>query len=255
MWLCLALFAAAGMIWLLDMVGVLTIRTSAQRTMLNASLGTTLLGGMASFAVEAFFTPPPGPPGQSTPTAAQSGPAPVPSSAGSPTPTPSAADSPAPSGSPTPPAPPPPPQAACQQAAHPPRLADWATAALGTPPSFRCAIAAPYPDCIADLRGRDLAEISRGAARACGDDLLAFRRTQISPAYAAKQSYQDNLDAAEASLRTPRSGEEEDHRDYVIAEIARMNGRAWQDFTALDQRSRGDMLACQADTQRCLIDQ
>lgn len=209
MWLCLALFAAAAVIWLLDMVGVLTIRTSTQRTMLNASLGTTLLGGMASFAVGTFFTPLPKPSDPSTPSAAPSGvqsPAATPAATGSPT------NSPTPGQSPTPPVPPPS-QAACQQAAHPPRLAEWATTALGTPPSFRCAIAAPYPGCVAELRGRDLAEISREAARACGAELIDFRRTYISSAYAAKLTYQDKLDAAEASLRAPRNVEEEDHRD------------------------------------------
>jgi hypothetical protein len=175
----------------------------------------------------------------------------------SPNPLPGASPSPAtsPSASPTPaPTTPATPQpATCRPATHPEFLAEWATAALGTPPTFRCAIAAPYPVCIADLRETQLSEISREAALACGAQLLAFRQTHISTAYAAKQSYQDKLDAAEAGLRNPRNPEEAARSSYVGVEIKRMNGDLWKDFIALDQRSRSDMLACQSSTQRCLI--
>jgi hypothetical protein len=246
MWLCLALFAAAAVIWLLDMVGVVTIRSSAQRTMLNASLGTTLLGGMASFAVSAFFTSDgaTGAGAAQAQTGGQEASAPAPGAGPPPSP-PSSALPPA---APTPP----PAQTACRPAAHPAALADWAAVDLGTPPTFRCAIAAPYPVCIADLRELPRAEIAHEAALACGAALLAFRKTHISAAYAAKLSYQDNLDAAEASLRTPRNADEQARRSYVITEIGRMNGELWKDFTALDQRSKTDMLACQSNAQRCL---
>ena len=248
MWLCLALFAAAAVIWLLDMVGVLTIRTDAQRTMLNASLGTTLLGGMASFAVGAFFTPP----GDAAvpPEPAVTPSAPPPATPTMPLDGPAAPDNPA-----TPPAPVPPQPAVCKPAAHPAILAEWAAAALGTPPTFRCAIAAPYPGCVAEMRELPLAEIARDTALTCGAELRAFRQLHIASAYAAKRGYQDNLDAAEASLRSPRNVEETAQQSYVAREIERMNGTLWKDFTALDQRSRNDMLACQSDVQRCLINQ
>ncbi|MDP5103688.1 MAG: hypothetical protein NWP98_07155 [Erythrobacter sp.] len=261
MWACLGLFLAAGAIWLLDMAGALTIRSPAQRTMLNAALGTTLLGGMASFAVATFFPPPPSTPEPAkqpepaTPIAPPAGPVPTPPGGEGATPAPSSTNTAAPGATPSPQVPPAPSQTACRLAAHPPRLAEWANATLSTPPSFRCAITAPYPACVAELRERDVAEISREAARACGADVINFRRSHISSAYAAKLTYQDNLDAAEASLRIPRNVEEEDRRDYVVAEIARMNGQAWRDFTALDQRSKLDMLLCQTDAKRCLADE
>jgi hypothetical protein len=47
-WAAVAIFVAAAAIWLLDMIGKVTIRTPAQRTMLNASLGVTLIGGIAT---------------------------------------------------------------------------------------------------------------------------------------------------------------------------------------------------------------
>lgn len=244
MWLCLALFGATAVIWLLDMVGVLTIRTPAQRKMLNASLGTTLIGGMASFAVSSFFTPP---------SESEAKPAMPPDTMH--TPTPVAADgapSPVPSSSPATPSPLQP--SACKPAAHPAEFAEWASSALGTPPTFRCAIGAPYPDCLAELREQPRETITQEAARACGDALRAFRRVHITAAYAAKKDYQDNLDAAEASLRAPRDEDDAKRRGYVVNEIARMNGTLWTDFTALDQRSRNDMLACQSASLRCIAD-
>jgi hypothetical protein len=243
MWICLALFGATAMIWLLDMVGVVTIRTAAQRKMLNASLGTTLIGGMAGFAVSSFFTETdrekPAAPPTATPVAV----------AETPTAAPTSAPDPSPSANPAAPRP-----AACKPAAHPAEYAEWAAAALGTPPTFRCAIGAPYPACLAELREKPREAITQDAALACGADLLAFRKAHIGPAYAAKISYQDNLDAAEASLRAPRNDDDVKRRAYVINEIARMNGPLWTDFTTLDQRSRGDMLACQSASLRCIAD-
>jgi hypothetical protein len=253
MWLCLALFGATGVIWLLDMVGVLTIRTPTQRKILNAALGTTLIGGMASFAVSTFFTPPaadkdePVTPPTAVPSAPPSG-----AIAASPV----AADSSpvaAPSSAPDP-GPPVPQPSSCKPAAHPAEFAEWATPILGTPPTFRCAIGAPYPTCLAELREKPREGITQEDARACGDALLAFRRVHITPAYAAKNNYQDNLDAAEASLRAPRNEEDIKRRAYVIREIGRMNGTLWTDFTALDQRSKVDMLACQSGVQRCIVE-
>lgn len=244
MWLCLALFGATAVVWLLDMVGVLTIRTPAQRKMLNASLGTTLIGGMASFAVGSFFT---------LPGEGKAEPAARPDTALAATPV--AADgspSPAPSASPATPAPLQP--TACRPAAHPADFAAWASTELGTPPTFRCAIGAPYPTCLAELREQPRETITQDAALACGDALRAFRRVHITPAYAAKKDYQDNLDAAEASLRAPRNEDDVKRRGYVINEIARMNGTLWTDFTALDQRSRNDMLACQSASLRCITE-
>jgi hypothetical protein len=246
MWLCLALFGAAGVIWLLDMARVLTIRSPAQRKMLNASLGTTLIGGMASFAVSTFFTnpdqgaaAPASPPTLAAPVAAAEMSAPEPTSAPTPA-TPSAPATPQP--------------AACKPAAHPADFAPWAAPALGTPPTFRCAIGAPYPACLAELREKPREAITQDAALACGADLLAFRKAHIGPAYAAKIDYQDKLDAAEARLRAPRDEDDVKRRSYVINEIARMNGTLWKDFTALDQRSRNDMLACQSSVLRCIGD-
>jgi hypothetical protein len=89
-WICLALFTMVAVIWLLDMIGLVKIRTPAQRKILNTALGTTLIGGMASFAVSAFFTQPitpgpgPGPGPGPTQTSAPSLPAASTSSSASP---------------------------------------------------------------------------------------------------------------------------------------------------------------------------
>lgn len=248
-WICLALFTAAAVIWLLDMIGAVKIQSTAQRTILNTALGTTLIGGMASFAVTSFFpggdTPP------APPTAAPSAPATATETAAPLAATDTPAPAP-PSDSPSAPLTPQP--VSCKPAAHPVEFAEWATPALGTPPTFRCAIGAPYPPCLAELREQPREAITQEVLRACGADLLAFRQTHIGPAYAAKTRYQDNLDAAEASLRAPRNAEDVRRRAYVINEIARMNGTLWTDFIALDQRSRNDMLACQSASLQCLGD-
>jgi hypothetical protein len=55
-------------------------------------------------------------------------------------------------------------------------------------------------------------------------------------------------------LRAPRDEEEVQRRAYVIREIDRMNGTLWADFTALDQRSKADMVACQTATLRCIAE-
>ena len=131
------------------------------------------------------------------------------------------------------------------------RLADWARDHLGEPPDFTCAEQQPYPQCVATLQGRSRPEISRVAARQCGDDLAAFRRSFVAPVYGAKASYQINLDHTEFALRSGVSDDAADRHDYVAAEISRMNGREWDRFVAIDRKSREDMRACQ-DERRCL---
>lgn len=249
-WICLGLFTATAVIWLLDMIGVVKIQSPAQRTILNAALGTTLIGGMASFAVTSFF------PGGNPSSPAPTGPPSAASVSAAATATPiAAADTPAPAPPSAPVSGPTTPQtASCKPAAHPAEFAEWATRKLETPPTFRCAIGAPYPACLAELREQPRETITQEAALACGDELLAFRRKHITTAYAAKKDYQDNLDAAEASLRAPRNEDDVRRRAYVIREIDRMNGTLWADFTALDQRSKADMLACQSASLRCLGD-
>lgn len=255
--ICLIIFAAAGLAWVLNLFGRIALDPD-QKKILNTAFGVSVIGGLAATVGPGFFEPdgPTAPNGPAaTTTAPSSGPASGASGAVASPSTPPTAKPVTPTDTPTPPAPSTPTPTACRPAAHPEFLTEWATAALGTPPTFRCAIAAPYPVCIADLRETQFAEISREAALSCGAQLLAFRQTHISPAYAAKLTYQDNLDAAEAGLRNPRNVEEAARRNYIIAEITRMNGVLWKDFTALDQRSKTDMLACQTDANRCLTDQ
>ena len=145
-----------------------------------------------------------------------------------------------------------PPVARCGVAV-PQALADWARDHLGEPPDFTCAEQQPYPQCVATLQGRSRPEISRVAARQCGDDLAAFRRSFVAPVYGAKASYQINLDHTEFALRSGVSDDAADRHDYVAAEISRMNGREWDGFVAIDRQSREDMRACQ-DERRCLED-
>ncbi|HBC15264.1 MAG TPA: hypothetical protein DC026_06150, partial [Erythrobacter sp.] len=106
-------------------------------------------------------------------------------------PAPTATPTPVPTRTPVPDDPRPP--AARCGVAVPQALADWARDHLGEPPDFTCAEQQPYPQCVATLQGRSRPEISRVAARQCGDDLAAFRRSFVAPVYGAKASYQINL--------------------------------------------------------------
>ena len=166
-----------------------------------------------------------------------------------PPPAPTATPTPVPTRTPVPDDPRPP-VARCGVAV-PQALADWARDHLGEPPDFTCAEQQPYPQCVATLQGRSRPEISRVAARQCGDDLAAFRRSFVAPVYGAKASYQINLDHTEFALRSGVSDDAADRHDYVAAEISRMNGREWDRFVAIDRKSREDMQACQ-DERRCL---
>lgn len=253
--ICLSIFAAAGLAWVLNLFRKIELDAD-QKKILNTAFGVSVVGGLAATVgpgiLDSDRADEQAGIGQPNPAAIAQ---PIKSPAALPTTVPSNPAIPSP-GEPTSAltdaAPTLKSEAACKAFDHPPSLAQWANDALGTPPTFRCATLAPYPPCLEELRSRSLPEISGESARSCGDSLLAFRRTHISPVYAAKFAYQDNLDAAEASLRMPRDAEEESRRDHVVAEIARMNGLAWRDFTVIDKRSRTDMLACQSKAQRCL---
>jgi hypothetical protein len=250
--ICLAILAGAGLAWVLNLFGVIGLDPS-QKKILDRAFGVGLVGGLAT-AGAAYFTLPKDGPARASPGPPVAEEEVQPSSeriAGPPSETPEGPvdPSPDPEGPPTPVQPQP---ATCKPAAHPEFLAEWAAAALGTPPTFRCAIAAPYPPCVAELREKPLADIAREAALACGADLLAFRKKHIASAYSAKLGYQDNLDAAEASLRNPRNPEEQAQLAYVSNELGRMNGPLWTDFIALDRRSSADMQLCQLNASRCL---
>lgn len=140
-------------------------------------------------------------------------------------------------------------QASCQLQT-PPALQEWASATLGSRPNFRCVGQAAYPDCVLDLRGRPEGEVSQVEARACADQIGEFRRTQIAPTYAAKATYQTRLETAEVRLRTPQDPADGDRREYVVAEIARMNGETWTGFLEVDRRSLGDLNSCNSG-QKC----
>lgn len=140
-------------------------------------------------------------------------------------------------------------QASCQLQT-PPALQEWASATLGSRPNFRCVGQAAYPDCVLDLRGRPQGEVSQVEARACADQIGEFRRTQIAPTYAAKATYQSRLETAEVRLRTPQDSADGDRREYVVAEIARMNGENWAAFLDVDRRSLGDLNSCNSG-QKC----
>ena len=174
MWVCLALFVAAAVIWLLDMVGWVTIRSSGQRTMLNLALGTTLLGGMASFAVGAFFTPPaPATPAKPEPSAT--------STAAPAAPTQPSRDSPEPVPVTPTPLPEPP--------APDPGLSETVRNFLAANRLERPAIdpqwSASYPRCAEQSR---TAQLPKAEARACFRALDQFNSAVLRP-------YQDAYDA------------------------------------------------------------
>lgn len=180
MWVCLALFAAAAVIWLLDMVGQVTIRSSAQRTLLNAALGTTLLGGMASFAVGAFFTPP----APANPTSSD------PSPGATKTPAPLLSSSPAGPSQADPGSPRPPSEAPPQRSPTPdPSLSETVRSFLEANRLDRPAIdpqwSASYPQCAEQSRAAPLPKIE---ARACFRALDQFNSAVLRP-------YQDAYDA------------------------------------------------------------
>lgn len=126
----------------------------------------------------------------------------------------------------------------------PSALQDWSAATLGLRPNFRCVGEATYPECVAELRGRPGGEVSQVEARACADQIGEFRRTQVAPTYAAKAIYQTRLETAEVRLRSVQQPVDTDRREYVVAEIARMNGEGWADFVEIDRRSLGDLNLC-----------
>jgi len=188
-WICLALFAASAVIWLLDMVGVLTIRTPAQRKIFNAALGTTLIGGMAGFAVTAFFTPPepdPKPQPNPTPSVQPAGPA-------SPSPSPTSSPS-------SRPLVPPPPQVSADPAPSEPVRVFLSANNLARPmidPQWD----AGYPRCARQARTNALPAPD---ARRCFRELDEFNAAVLRP-------YQDTYEAyvprvAELSFSQP-SGE------------------------------------------------
>jgi hypothetical protein len=185
MGLCLALFGATAVVWLLDMVGVLTIRTPAQRKMLNASLGVTLIGGMASFAVGTFFTPP----GADTATAA--GPATAPATTSSP---------PVPTVTAT--ATPPAPQPAQPETPADPALSEPVRAFLAENNLVRPTIAPDwktlYPACAEKAR---TAQLPAAEARQCFRALDRFNNAVLIP---YQDAYADYVpDVAELSYRQP----------------------------------------------------
>ncbi|MCB2048318.1 MAG: hypothetical protein KDE32_08835 [Novosphingobium sp.] len=133
-------------------------------------------------------------------------------------------------------------------------LKEWAKDRLGEAPDFKCATRQTYPPCIEEIREGSKTETSRLAAKDCGERIFAFRREFVTPVYAAKVTYQDNLTSSELSLRTPRSAEDEDRRDYVVAELERLNGKTWEKFADLDRQSSLDMAACHDRKRRCFLD-
>lgn len=179
-WVCLALFFGAGVIWLLDVAGPLTIRDSRQRQILNAALGTTLVGGMASFAATEFFASDRDGPARPDP--------PIAIASGTAAPPP-ARPAPDPSGTPRPDEPVEPvPDPGARPQADEPDLPAEVAAFLVAKQLHRPVIAsgweASYPGCAREARS---APLDRPAARACFRALDGFNRAVLTP-------YQDAYD-------------------------------------------------------------
>lgn len=180
-WVCLALFFGAGVIWLLDVAGPLTIRDASQRKILNAALGTTLVGGMASFAATEFFASAPDEPARRDP--------PIAIASGTATPPPSRPP-PGASGTSLPDEPVEPvPDPGVQPQATEPGLPAEVSAFLAAKglrrPVIESGWEASYPGCAREARS---APLDRLAARACFRALDGFNRAVLTP-------YQDAYDA------------------------------------------------------------
>ncbi|MGB3469702.1 MAG: hypothetical protein WBA51_02645 [Erythrobacter sp.] len=213
-----------------------------------------VVGAVAGFTVLQFSAGADEPPGD--------GPVPAPTSPVSISPDPINSPIPVPSTSPTqapltpapsptpalpdrPPARPNPPvvEAASCAIEHPSSLAQSA-AVLGKRPNPNCAKNAPYPPCVADIASRSLGETVRAETWDCSRDLTEWRRTYIAGVLTLKAPYQTELEGAEISTR-PRANEElSEWREYILAEINRLNGPSWDRFVEIDARSKQDMDRC-----------
>lgn len=131
-------------------------------------------------------------------------------------------------------------------------LVEWASEALGPRPDFECSAKQNYPSCVSELRGRGSGETSAVEAAECGKAVADYRRSVIAPVLQIKASYDSNLDDQEKALRVWTSGTEEQQRDYVLAEIARMNGAEWRKFSAKDSESKFDLHVCYSNA-RCRL--
>ncbi|MDN3646793.1 hypothetical protein QWY75_11330 [Pontixanthobacter aestiaquae] len=252
------------------MAQLITIREAGQRKLLTAALGTTLIGSMASFAAVEFFpnggksngggaseeeqsgkessdedfgearaTDPTGAGNRDTGEADSDTPSsPVPDLAPTPTPSPStpavAAEDEMP---------------ACTMA-PPPEFAAWAETNLGPRPNFACALEAKYPGCVADIQSRGEGATVGSEAAECARKITEFRRPTISKVYEFKDPYDRKIDEIAPSLSSPQTEIDQNRREYLCAEIKRLNGPQWQKFNALAKRSSRDAELCYSDA-RC----
>lgn len=173
--------------------------------------------------------------------------APAPSPTSTPTPTPTLTPSPTPAPSategPSPPPDPAPSTVSCLLPA-PSALGTWAATHLGDRPNFACAWETPYPGCVDALRGRGPGETTQHEAADCAENVVTFRRNTIAPVLSLKATYDTNINAAAARLRRASSEEEVAQVEYLNAEIRRLNGSEWHEFTRVSDRSTTDMNAC-----------
>lgn len=240
-WLFLAIFAVLAVISILDLVKIVEIRDENRRKWLFRSvLGCVVLavGGFGKAYYDDRAK-------RLEPSIEQPARNPKPSDVVGPTASGTTAPSPAPTATP---AEPPPFDSRCESRA-PESLRKWANEVLGERPNFSCKMRDRYPPCIAELQGRAAAENSPTEARDCGKAIEQFRRDEITPVLTRKVSYQVNLDNAEATTRSAASPEEIVRREYVVAEIARMNGSEWDRFVAVDRESYRDLGACNSQAK------
>jgi hypothetical protein len=132
----------------------------------------------------------------------------------------------------------------------PAALAGWAAEALGPRPDLQCPTKLSYPACVSELRARGVGETSGAEAADCGKAVGTYRRIVIAPILQIKAGYDSNLDDQESALRAPADVAEQGQRDYVLAEINRMNGQDWAEFSRRDAGSESDLDACYSSA-RC----
>ena len=130
------------------------------------------------------------------------------------------------------------------QASVPASVRAWAEV-LGPRPGFEAVMNAPYPACVARLRGQEEAAVTNADAVACRRELLAFHTERILPVYNRKGPYEQNLERQEQVLRA-RGLETEilPRYSHVLAEMARLQGEEWDAFVALDRRVGDDATSC-----------
>jgi len=129
--------------------------------------------------------------------------------------------------------------------AVPAAITAWADSTLGQRPQMAVALNAPYPACVGRLAAQPVEDVLEADASACYRELERFHTEQVLPVYARKAPYETNLERQEETLRPGHLESSTLPRyAYVLAEMERLRGDAWDEFVALDRRIADDKSNC-----------